>query len=150
MAKLGPISYQDVLVRYPEQVTDLLARLRTGRSVQKHAEPERVSWYFEWAILIDPSMLASTAEVEAQVADRVERTRVSIYATVGKWWGMSGPIPVPPELVEYHRGKVEEEKARRIQVMAMTPEERQAEIDQLVGKLADKPGFMALYVPGSK
>ncbi len=146
MAKIGPLPYKDVLARYPDQVAEIVAKLRRGKSQHRNADPSTLEWVFFWGIIVDPQMVVDYAPIEDQVADRVRRSGVNLQATIGKWWGDSSMIPVPPELVSIHQKAAEDNLARKARVDSMTPEERQAEIDKLVGQLSNKPGFMALYV----
>ena len=42
------ISYEEVQKRYPVLVNEIMAKLRSGKSIHKNAKPEDLDWSFDW------------------------------------------------------------------------------------------------------
>ena len=153
-----PISYTDVKRRFPVQVKEALADLRKGKSKDKDMPPKDMKWSFNWSLQVQgysvKQLFDGTAQKDRRsddaktlaekVADEVARTHFSIMCKAGRGYGVSKtPMGVPQEFVDEIRHRkmaAEEEKEKNAK---LSPEERQAEIQKLLGQL---PGVIGVQV----
>jgi hypothetical protein len=87
--------------------------------------------------------------VDVVVARRVGNTCVTLQASSGRGCWSSGAInPLPAAVIasitEQEQGRV----AEQARIAALTPEERRAETERLLGVLRGSPGFFEINVPG--
>jgi hypothetical protein len=151
------ITYQSALERYPKQVAEILAKLQSGKSREKGAKPEELDWHFDWCVRITGAytfneMIENIGKkeepksIDEQVKEYEQNCSVCLTATKGRWVGYSSLIPVPPEILESCRKGHEQQEADKKRFDALTPEQKNAEVNGLLKQLGRSKGFMAFSV----
>lgn len=75
--KLCDLTYAEALRRHPDEVENLLRRLRHGSSKHRGAKPEELSWQYDYY-----------------------QSYTMLCAYVGRWWGRQR-VPDPPECKDW-------------------------------------------------
>jgi len=158
---VATLSYEEMLRRHPVEVAEIVSKLRKGKSKHRDADPASLTWTYQAGVLIEGcgsfddliSGKMDRAErnweamsLEEKVADQVRRTSTGIYASLKRWSIGSDVIPNPPEVEENARASFERQAAEDAVLDAMTPEEREQDIANLLGQLSGSPGFMAFGI----
>jgi hypothetical protein len=156
-------TYEVVKERYPEAVATAVARLRKGKSKHKDAPEENLTWSFDWSIRIDgmmngvqffeslktggPPKPPEFDTFEEYWADYETSVSVCLRAKIGRWQGCSEILPkVPNEIKEHQRPYWEKDKADKARIASLSPEEREAEVQECLRKLSGNPGFACVQV----
>ena len=155
-----PVSCEEAVRRYPQQVKVILDKLRQGNSKNRTSEAQDLTWRFDWCVsgramnfvqVLDEARNRQTnpqpePTVEERLKDFAGRCRVRLAATVGHWQGFSEWIPVPDEILALQRAAYEKDARERERLAALTPEERQQETKALLNQLRGTPGVVAIQV----
>jgi hypothetical protein len=151
--KFADLSYEEALKRHPEEVAEIITKLRSGKSKSRNVAPEALVWSYQGSVRVEGSgtlaqVFAAASKpravmsLDAKVADQLRRTSVGLHASVGRWYGyVELPVP-PPEVEESARAGFVKEAAEQTRIAALTPAERQQEIAELLGQLRKSSGFM--------
>jgi len=149
-----PIGYRDAARRWPEAVEEIVAKLRKGKSAHRDADPASLDWSIEWCLqvrgytfgeIINRDVLPPTPEEKAE--ENVKNSTAWLSAKKGRWSGQSNALKDLPQEVkdEYARSAAEERKEKD-RVEALTPEERDKEVQNAIKTLRKYPGFTAIRV----
>lgn len=153
---VATLSYEEMLRRHPAEVAGIVAKIRKGKSKHREADPATLTWTYQACVLIENSgsfadFLNGKMErterkweamsLEEKVADQMRRTNTCVCASLGRWYGSSDVIASPPELEQNARAALYAEAAENARLDAMTPDEREEEIADLLGQLSGSPGF---------
>jgi len=155
-------TYELAKERHPEQVEEIIATLRRSKSKQKNANPEDLNWYYDYCKAVKAHSFMEVIEnartraqeppsnpcVEARVASMVEGLHFRLSASRKHWIGTAQLNEgfVPPELIAQFVERAEEERAEQERIDNLTPEERDAEVQELLGELRQDPGFMEFEI----
>jgi len=151
------ITYEQAMADHPTEAAEAIALLRKSRSKHRKTDPATLKWQYIWGVevrgntfqeLIDGTAAAQGAErramgLEERIADEAKRTSVSIAVH-----GYGSGLPMVPTAIMHGIIDGSTEAYRQEQHAAsLTPEQRAAEVQQLLAKLQG-PGFAAFGVPG--
>jgi hypothetical protein len=123
------ISYDQVLLRYPEQAKEVIAIVRKGKSKNKDADPSSFSWYFDWMQSMD-----MTKPLE-------ERLLIALYAKIGRSENGVRIRNIPDEILNFYKEQDRIKEQERARYAALTPEQKQAEFENALAKLKSYGGF---------
>lgn len=159
--KLCDLNYEEALKRHPEEVKKIVAQLRKGKSKHRGEPPENLSWSYSIAVRIESActsgldLLTGKMHEEAvkwdalsldeKVADTIRRTFTSLDASCGRWRGQE-LVPNPPEVQIQTRAGLLEQQHERERVDALSPEESEKELQEILKELGKSPGFVVLEV----
>lgn len=145
------ISYAVACARYAPEMDEIIRKLRKGTSKQRQADPSALKWSFSYCIsipaanLFAPPVVESFSTTEEEIQEKVNRTQVILEGRVGRWRGYAEkPIPVPPEIVAVYRKQVVEARAEKARYAALSPEEREREMQEAFAAASRYPGFVAV------
>jgi hypothetical protein len=152
--KICTVSYEEALKRHPVEVASIVKRLRKGKSKLRENDPASFTWEYSRCVVIPNGRTlaeifteqnrrrAMTLEdLDAAVADEIKRSQCALYLRAPRV-GIGEGVEAPPELEPQVREGFERQAREQARVDAMTPEQRQAEIESLLGQLGRDPGFM--------
>lgn len=157
-------TYENALAAYPDAVNSVMDKIRKGKSKCRHDAPDSFEWGYDWSVQITRGVynihqvlqIASGQRqhdpepegVEAKVADIIPRISVCISAKKGRTtWLSAQRLPsVPPEIIAEYRKRFEEEEVEQRRIDALTPEQKDAELQDALGQLSRSPGFAAFGV----
>ena len=162
-----PIIYALANARHPEQVAEVMANLRRGKSKNRLAEPMALQWGYDWSVEIGSPMVPGRDLVDMMlgrknppkpkefktedeaVADYAQRVNIMLSATIGKktWYSDTPVPPLPKEIEDQFRENFRRDAAEKARLEALSPEEREAELLAVLRPLSRSPGFMALQIP---
>lgn len=158
--KLATITFEEARTRHPKEVTEILAKLGSGKSKHRKATGDKLQWEYKTAVLIEGSgslgdMLAGKFEagrlrrevmtLDERVADEVRRTRTSLQGTIGQWaHGVS--VANPPEVESRARAAISEHMRERSELDALPPAEQDRQREETLAQLRGQPGFMEVRV----
>lgn len=159
------ISFEQAQSRYPDLVEKVLSDLRRGKSKEKNREASELAWSLEWEqhikVMSFREMLESVGQPSDNFSDRyavatrenvLEYLRDSIlwglFAQVGRWKGYvsSTSTTLPNEILDVYIQSYQEDINEKQRIAALTPEERQSEIQECLRKLRKSPGFVEMTV----
>ena len=141
-----PITFALASARHPAGVEAIMRKLRSGKSKHRGKGPEDLTWRYEWSVRIDGNPEEAMSPDDA-VKDRVRRTHACLEGRIGHWRGYHVLESVPQEIADVHRRHIEEWRAERARVEALSPEERQREFNEALREASQYPGFMAVCIP---
>lgn len=144
------LTYEDVEERHPQQLINLICKLRNSSSVMRYADPKHFVFEYQYAMRVEgmsgteflnravtgklPKPKLDT--VEAKVKDWLERaTPVRLHAKMGRWNG-SEEVPNPPELEQSLIKDAEKELEREKYYASLTKEDRNKEMKRLLNQLS--------------
>jgi hypothetical protein len=162
------ITYEEAVIRYPTQVSEVMTKLRAGRSREKGRDASELRWGFDWGVRIGMrsgeefmQAILGLAKgerpkpkdlTEDQAVGQYQRdSSVVLHGAVGRWYGTSESLidKLPAEIEEMVRTNYRLEAAEKERSEALTPKQRDAEVVELLKQL-EGPGFMTLQIPGKK
>jgi len=124
------ISYDQVLLRYPEQAKEVIAIVRKGKSKNKDADPSSFSWYFDFGLRLEPNK-----PIE-------ELIDVSLNAKLGRSKGKAKILnDIPDEVMDFYNQLKVEKDQEKLRYEQLTPEQKQAEFENALAKLKSYGGF---------
>lgn len=160
------ISYKTAKKRYPKEVAEVIKKVKAGKSKHRNSAPELWAWGFSWCVMIEggingldlAKMIAGEKEfpkrekekpIEAEVKDYARRATVHLGAKIGKTeWGSPEPIKFPEEISEMLRKDRKEQDAEKARFNALSPEEQNREMNELLRQASRSPGFVAIGMGG--
>jgi hypothetical protein len=161
-----PIPYEVVQERYPELISQVMSRLRSGKSKERNREASELTWYIDWGQQIKAmsfcEMLSSVGEPRDDFPSRYDTaTPENVKEFLGDsiFWGITGKAgrwegysksqgqDIPPELLNFYVAGFTKDIEERKRVDSLTPEQRQAEIDECLQILRKDSGFMEFSIP---
>lgn len=160
------ISYKTAKKRYPKEVDEVIKKVKSGKSKHRNSNPNLWAWGFSWCVMIEggirgddfAKMIAGEKEfpkpekdkpIEAEVKDYARRATVHLAAKIGKTqWGSPDPIEFPEEIAEMLRKDRKEQDAEKARFNALSPEEQNREMDELLRQASLSPGFVAIGMGG--
>jgi hypothetical protein len=158
------IDYKTAKKRYPNEVQEVIKKVRSGKSKNKNTDPELWAWGFSWSIQIgginggdfakmiagqmDFPKAAEPKTADEEVADEAGRSIVYLAAKVGNARCSSNTrIDYPDEIANQVRESIEKRNAEKARFNALSPGEQARETNDLLRQLSRSPGFVALGVP---
>jgi hypothetical protein len=144
------MTWEQAKTRHPNEVDQIVSRIRKGRSKFKDTDPTGWTWAYDWG---SRAVHLTGNTLEERVESALSRCKGLTYL-VGQPNSRSSleAEPVSVEVLRSWATKcVQQDMDEKARVAAMTPKERQDEIDRLLGWLSDpktNTGFMALKVGG--
>jgi hypothetical protein len=156
------ISYEEVQKRYPVLVDEIMAKLRSGKSIHKNAKPEDLDWSFDWCQRISggcsfADMLKDISKpkpprpsVQERMAEVIPNLLVHLAASIGRWWGRTEQIPVPEEVLDSYRKGFENDDAEHLRFNALPKQEQDREVNEAIFQLSKSPGFRVIGIPVDK
>jgi len=162
-----PITYALANARHPQQVAEVMANLRRGKSKNRLAAPTDLQWGYDWSVEIRSAPFSNIIEVltgkakdvkgldpeprteNEAVADYARRVYILLSATIGgKTWYSDTPVPpLPKEVEDQFRANFRRDATEKARIEALSPEEREAELQAALRPLSRSPGFMAIQIP---
>jgi hypothetical protein len=154
------VPYKSLLQSHPGAVQEALGTLRKGKSRHKADPPESFTWGFSWCVTVEGFSFEDllSGRVPAVVPEEAPEERVRAYARrcsvcvqvrKGRAYAYSAQLPeVPEAILDQYRVAIEVEAGENARVEALSPEEREREIQGLLSQLRKDPGFMEISVPG--
>ena len=152
-----PITYQHAVDNYPEQVKEVMAKLRKGKSKEKNAEPNQLKWQYDWWVSCGRAMsfsevvegigkpLPPEPTIDEKVNEYSRNCMVGLSATIGRWYGRSTRLSnTPPEIIQQQReclSKMAEDKRR---FDALPKHKQEQEINGLINELGPSMSFAIL------
>jgi len=149
------ISYTEALTAYPKETAEAVAELRKSRSKHRKTDPSTLPWEFSWGVEVKAHSFADLLSGKAQqdavdrdkmslnerVQDEVKRTKVSI-GVAGRYYAKLPDVPQPivDGIVKGHEARIAEEQ----RIASLTPEQRQAEVNDALRQLGGGRGFFAV------
>lgn len=148
------VSYTKLKKQYPDQVAEVEAKIKRSKNRLKNEKPNTFTWGFNWGVGIAAMNIGEFVQQVAKerrdptedeaVADYKTRVFASVSAIVGSTTYCSdGNIPCPKEIEDNYRKSLRAEAADKVRFAALTPEQRQNEINDLLSQLRG-PGFMEI------
>jgi hypothetical protein len=156
------VTYEEVLTRYPQRVTEALARLRKSKSKWRNASPETLTWAYSWSKQVKAmSFFDVLAEMKNPQPKKVltEQQRVDeeigaytlnldIETPGARYWSEKFAVDqIPPEIVDEVRARIQADTKEKERIDALTPEQQSAEVEGLLKHLRGKPGFFETHIP---
>lgn len=153
------ITYEEARKNYPEAAGEVLAAKKKSRAKTASAAPEELEWRLSWSVRVPGYTFAEVLagavdpkdedpeEVSIEDAVNEEMSRVSATLEAKKGRGRWTSEPLQGEVKEIReciRRKIEEERARKEEIEAMTPEERSGQVEGALKKLRKDPGFIEM------
>jgi hypothetical protein len=159
------IPYKTAKKRYPKEVAEVMKKVRAGKSKHRNSDPNLWAWGFSWCVLIEGSirgsdfakMIAGKKEFpkekeltpDEEVEDYGSRATVHLSAKIGKTeWGSHDPIEFPKEIAEMIRKDRKEADIENARFNALSPEEKDREVNDALRQLSRSPGFVAIGMGG--
>jgi hypothetical protein len=94
--------------RYPNEIQEVMAALRRGKSIHKNAAPKDLEWGFDWCVAIGPSTPPTRKGV---VPTGIE---LRLRGSIGQWRGYSSRItPIPDEIRDAYENRRRRRRSRR-------------------------------------
>ncbi len=163
------ISHAEMRERYPEELAQLVRKLRSSSSRERYAPEDGLSYALGWAIGFNPmspqdvrQALSGQAPRKteppygqtppegitmAMVRDVVSPSIAwSLQASRGRWSaGVRGnPAAIPDEIISVMRDAAVRDQERRMAFQDMTPQQRQGLADDALRQLSGSPGFVVI------
>lgn len=127
-----------VQARYPDLLAQFTKELRQSKSVSKYM-PEIHFKHYIWAC----EKIVGCAKITAE--ERITNSFAHLHIFAGRFQ-RSYSIPIPLEVVQvYHESEQKMEKKQQ-EFDALTPEQKQERINNLVSELTGNKGFMKISV----
>ena len=140
------ITYREAHTRYPVQVAEL-RRLAKATSRRKEITLQLCEFTLEWCVSIDGSFHPNEMSEDEAVREYAKRCHVTLVAKQGRISRSSGPIAeVPNEILENYRQTLRKHREEMERVEALSPKEREAELEQLLEQLGKSPGFVTFKI----
>lgn len=149
------IPYKTMLERHPMHVDEVVANMRASKSKFRNLDPAEMEWGYAYCQRIRAAnpfarRQKDTRDEEQTYLDEIASYSVMIFARPKQrrqsMFYADSAISVPKEIQDEVRAGVHEQFVERARLAALSPEERQAEIDDLLGQLRGTPGFMEVAV----
>lgn len=150
------ITYEDALLKHPEQVADIIQQMRKSRIKNKNTEPSTWNWSYTWCQEVEccdieemlSSMFSGERErkererkalpLEERITRELSKCRVSLS-------GHSRSSPVSTEVLrDEYRKMLIEQISEEERDSNMSPEECQTALDESLRELSKSPGFFAV------
>jgi hypothetical protein len=145
------ISYAEAVREFPDAIKDVLKQIKpTSQAAKK--KPEELKWTIQWGETIKASSFGGIAPydklntIEDKLAFRLSQCSSYLYATCKANYCVALPVN-PKKLIEKLREHIEKETAERKRVESLTPEQCQAETEDLLKQLRGQPGFLEVMIP---
>ena len=153
--EIGTVSYTQAKKRHPQAVKALMAKLAKGNSKEKGAKPSDLKWSYETCEAIGMTggkkglmgILQAGPRKPPTAAERLANTTTTLVGKIGRWWSREPLGGNPPEVKTLLDKQEADDKVEQALIDAMTPEERQADLDRLVGELSGMGGFIGISIP---
>jgi len=151
------ISYADALQNHPEQVQQIIQKLRNSSSKEKNTPPENLKWFYTSYVQIFPLTLDQVFQntqhpptppsVEQQMADFNKNCHVVLSASKGHWYASSDKLPtIPNEILEPQHNHYKEMEQDRIRFENLSPEKKEEEVKETLRQLGFDPSSIAIMV----
>jgi len=146
-----PLTLEAVKASYLEELKIIMAILRSEEGQSKTKKdlngPESVEWYIDFGVRIGPDSTAQRARLGLKGwAD--QHIGASLVGKVNRYWHRSVRFEeTPEEILESYRQSDRDRAAEQARVDALSPQERQAELNAILGELRGQPGFIELRIP---
>ena len=161
--KLCDLTYDEAFKRHPSEVERITLKLRRGKSKARLIPAQELEWSYECCVRIEGSgsladvlsgamskrLKKEAQSIDALVEDEVRRTGTVLKASLGRW-GDSAAVHNPPEVAIKVRERLEADAQEKARFNALTPEQQNAERNELLRQLSRSPGFMCVSIPGSE
>ena len=129
------IDYATMQARHPEAVAEVMEKLSKSTSKEKGRKPEELRWSYSWSTEI-------TGRDKNTVEDIIRRSRFSVQGRAGRWWGYAtADVPCPPEIRKQLEDRIEKDRKEQERIDSLTPEQREAEVQDILSQLNGTPGF---------
>jgi len=147
-----PISFEQVNLRYPEQVKEVIVKLRKGKSKHRLEEAANLSWFFHLILEIKTQTIQEVIDevthpeseptIDERMTEFARNCHVFLVAYIGHWTGYSKEISVPDEILSRQRisYQKDEEELKRFEVLPKEDQDKEIEAD--LQQLRKLPGFM--------
>lgn len=132
-----PSTYEEVKKDFPEETKEVLNSIRKSRSPKKNFESEKFNWGYEMI-----TEISGCSFMEAISGQQTSTNHFYLKAILNTFEKSSEKLDREPEVYRLQREQREAEDAiEQARIDNLTDEERQAEIDDLIGQLDKSPGF---------
>lgn len=150
------ISYEAARERYPQQVAEIVGKaFLSATKSKKTIVLSKLRWSFDWCVRCDalnagqfierlrrpPELIPEKTEDE-EVADYQSRCEILLKA--GRFYSETKIAILPEEIAGPYRQRIRESRAETARFGALSPDEKRAELNNLLKKLQKNPGFMVV------
>jgi hypothetical protein len=132
------ITFEEALARHPAEVAEAIAEIRKSRSRDRNVEVEKMEWAYSYSISIPE-------ESEPQVFASLQSTYKRACGVVSF---KSPPQELLARLAQEKAKADEEDRKERERWAAMTQDERDREMNNLLQQLRGKKGFVEVGFKG--
>lgn len=153
-----PINYAIVATKYLKQMKEVETKIRKSTSKHKADPINTFDWFLDFSVKInaysfqdilngkDQKGQKDTLSIEDRVKEQMKNVNAFITAEKGRGkWFSDTSAKDPTEIKEHYRKQFEADDAEKFRMSALTPEENQKEIDDLLKEL-EGPGFVKIMV----
>jgi len=160
------ITYKEAKKRYPVHVKEALARVAKSKNKYKHTHPELMHWCFDWCVRLEgginggdflkmvagekpfPEHKKPSSE-DAEADDYFRRATITLAVRLGNTtYTSAGKVTdQPKEIGDFIRKSFRDDAAEAARIAKLTPEEREAESNEILGQLRRSPGFVEMTIP---
>lgn len=151
---VAKLTYDEMLRRHPVEVTAMVAKIRKGKSKVRDEDPAKFEWVYDACVRIEGAgtladILGGDAarreakfdamSIDDKVADHLRRMSCGIVARLDRCVVRSDVVvPNPPEAEHNAREGYERLAAEKARYAALTPAERDAELQEAVKALGSR------------
>jgi hypothetical protein len=148
------ISYDQVSKDNPDVVAALVAKIRRGKSRDKDTDPSGWTWSYNWGVrvaavspreMVSGHLCVKPASAETRADEIMRNVTIWLKVTCRRAWAVmeladetAARALIREAYLDICAKQIEEEQ----RMAALTPVERQAEIERLVGELRKMGGFV--------
>lgn len=149
------VPYETLLRDHPAQVQAAIQDLRKSRSKFRGDPPESFKWGYDWCVLIKGGTLAEVLaskpqeppSIDEQVREHANACHVRVLMQKKSSRFTSELLTTTPQFIlDNYREYLEERAAEYARFQALTPEEKQRELESTLKQLRG-PGFVELHIP---
>lgn len=169
-----PLTAEIVKERYIDAYNAFVEYLRNSKTKSKNTPESDFEYSYSWSeqiqgesfadIMNGKSLARQKADQEksmdVKIAERMQRSSVGLFIKAGrvsKFYPIAGYYPgendrtgqpIPVEVFMEISHQEQEAHAEKLRIDSLTPEERQSNIDELLGSLRKNSGFSEVRLPG--
>jgi hypothetical protein len=157
------ITFDEAKRDFPNAVQQILNEIQASKTKAKTTSPDKYKWSIRWCTRIECSPnpfqpgydhaaeLKKDEEerkwtVQQRVDDYVKRSSFGLEAICKRSW-YAELDSTPKQAIDKITAMFVEEVAEEQHVDSLTPEQREAEVADILQKLTGQPGFMAVRIP---
>lgn len=151
------ISYSKMKKLFPNEVAEVMSKLRKSSSKEKKAKESSLTWSFDWRQQIKgmsfDEMLKSIGQpkpkktVEQKLKELRKSLLISVKGQKNRWIGFSKQINViPDEVLEFYKSSYQEQEDEEKRIENLTEEQREKELEEDLKELRKYPGFVEITI----